>query len=160
MNSSSSLMRSRTMLLLGVAAVTISIGGMMIGASGSGWGGHMPESWHMAGSGHMGSWSPRTDSASPIEGAAELTVTANDFSFSPSELVVTQGEAVNLVFVNDGAITHDLSIPELSLRVVAGAGQSATEGFVPDRAGSYDVVCTYPGHAASGMTGTLVVRDI
>ena len=156
MNSSSNLMRSRTMLLLGVAAVAISIGGMMIGTSGSawGWGGEMP------GFGHMGSWSSTSNSGNSIDGATELTVTANEFSFSPSELVVTRGEAINVILVNDGAITHDLSIPQLGIRIVAAAGKSGAEGFLPDTAGAYDVVCTYPGHAASGMTATLIVQDV
>ena len=153
MNSSSSLMRSRTMLLLGVTAVANSIGGMMIGASGSAWGGQMP------GFGHMGSWSSNPNSTGSIDDATELTVTANDFSFSPSELVVTRGEAINVILVNEGAITHDLSIPQLGIRIVAAAGESGAEGFVPDTTGAYDVVCTYPGHAASGMTGTLIVQD-
>ena len=153
MSSSSNLMRSRTMLVLGVAAVAISIGGMMIGASGSAWGGQMPAF------GHMGSWSSSPNSAGSIDDATELTVTANDFSFSPSDLVVTRGEAINIILVNEGAITHDLSIPQLGIRIVATAGQSSAAGLVPDLVGSYEVVCTFPGHAASGMTATLVVQN-
>lgn len=142
-------------MLVGVALVAISIGGMMISMSGSawGWGGYMPRF------NHLGSWSVSTNPAISIEGATDLTVTADEFSFAPSDLVATRGEALNLILVNDGAITHDLSIPQLGVRIVAAAGQSSSGGLVPETVGSYDVVCTFPGHAASGMTGTLVVQD-
>jgi len=145
--------RDRGLLVAGVLLVAVSmIAPAVQGAvAGEGW-------WqgHMFGWGHM-NWSS-TGSSSPIEGAPELVVTATEFGFSPAEVVVELGEPLNLTLVNQGAVSHDLTIAELDFRVVAAPGGSATVGVVPDQAGTFDMVCTYPGHADAGMTGVMVVR--
>ena len=107
----------------------------------------------------MGRWSDTSRSSSLIEGAEVLVVTATDFGFSPAELVVQVGEPVNLTLVNEGAVPHDLTILGLGVHVAAGPGQQVTVGMVPEKTGSFEIVCTYPGHSDLGMTGVMVVRD-
>jgi plastocyanin len=98
-------------------------------------------------------------SAPAIEGATEVTVIGTEFGFTPEVITVTQGEPVNVTFVNDGRILHDFTISELDIGVQAGPGQEATFGFTPKEAGVYSIVCTLPGHASQGMTASLVVKD-
>ncbi len=53
--------------------------------------------------------------------------------------------------------------PELSGQVIAatkllGPGESDTITFVAPAAGTYDYICSFPGHALAGMRGTLNVK--
>ena len=42
---------------------------------------------------------------------------------------------------------------------MAGPGETVDVTFkVPAKAGSYPFTCTFPGHSAAGMKGTLVVK--
>lgn len=147
------------MLAIGLTAIAVSIVGAAVGSTptaGPGWWGG-----GMFGSGHMGGWSAASNAADPIEGAREIVVTATDFAFFPAELSVGVGEAVNLTLVNEGELPHDLLIPDLGVRVAANPGRSGTSGFIATNPGSFQLVCAYPGHADSGMTGTLlVIEDI
>ncbi len=68
-------------------------------------------------------------------------------------------------FANAG-VTHgatDYIAPEQKTHIIAatkllGPGESDTITFkAPDMSGNYDFLCTFPGHYAAGMKGTLVV---
>ncbi|MEK6721383.1 MAG: cupredoxin domain-containing protein [Chloroflexota bacterium] len=95
---------------------------------------------------------------SPEPGAVEMAVTTTEFAFDPSELVVSGGEAVNIVLTNEGTIEHDLTIPELGFRLLASPGETVAGSLVAAEPGRYDFLCALSGHAQAGMTGTLVVR--
>ena len=69
------------------------------------------------------------------------------------------GQTVNLSLVNAGDLAHDLVIPDLDIRLAAGPGRQVTTGIEIDEAGSYRFLCSYPGHAAAGMTGVLTVTS-
>ncbi|HSJ85413.1 MAG TPA: cupredoxin domain-containing protein [Acidimicrobiia bacterium] len=112
----------------------------------------------MFGHGHMGWWGEGQTTGDVIEGASETEVTATEFAFSPDELTVMVGEAVNLTLINAGDLPHDLVIPDLGVRLAVGPGGQATTGVEVDRAGSYQFLCSYPGHAEAGMTGLLTVN--
>lgn len=150
-------MRNRILLVAGVTLVAASmIGSAVQGTIAD------PQGWwpgHMLGGGHMGWSTDAPGSSSRIDGAKELVVTATEFGFSPTELVVQLGEPVNLTLMNEGAVTHDLTISGLDVHVAAAPGQQATVGMVPEKTGSFDIVCSYPGHKDLGMTGVMVVRD-
>ena len=148
-------MKRHYLLIAGLILVAVSACGPAVqGSSGSrsGWFGQ-----HMTGYGHMG-WSDSTPSSqSTIIGAREIIVTSTEFGFSPSEITGTVGESINVVLVNDGSVIHDWSIPELGVRIVANPGQQAAAGFTLDAAGTYEAICSIPGHAEAGMIGTLEV---
>jgi uncharacterized cupredoxin-like copper-binding protein len=92
-------------------------------------------------------------------GAQRIEVVARDLTFSPPDLRVTAGRTVALAFRNDGSTFHDWQVQGLA-NVDAGArpGQTQRVRFTIDRPGTYAIECTVPGHAAAGMTGTLVVE--
>jgi azurin len=53
--------------------------------------------------------------------------------------------------------------PEMADKVIAacqlvGPGESDTVSFIAPAAGTYDYICTFPGHALAGMRGTLNVK--
>ena len=155
-------MKRQHLLVAGLILVAASMLGPAVLGSSGGWpsglmGWHMSSDHHMTGNGHMG-WSGNTTSSdSRTEGARDIVVTATEFGFSPSEIAATAGESVNFVLVNEGRATHDLSIPDLGLRIVANSGEQATTGVIIDSAGTYQFICSIPGHAAAGMTGTIEV---
>ncbi len=89
--------------------------------------------------------------------AAETTVTATEFAFTPKTLQATAGQKLSITLDNKGVIEHDLSIEGTTLRIAARAGQSASGSVAIDTPGTYAVVCTIPGHKEAGMRGTLTV---
>ncbi len=130
-------------------------GGMMSGST-------MPR-WMRTGA-HMGSmmggaWAGGDSAPGAIEGARQLTVTAGDLRFSPSKLTLTAGEAVNVVIRNSDEMVHDFTVPALGVQVTVQPGEEATVGLRPASAGTHPFLCTVPGHAAAGMTGTIVVKS-
>jgi plastocyanin len=93
----------------------------------------------------------------PLSGAPELTIEAGDLWFEPAGAEIEAGSTTDLVLANTGQAFHDLSIPELTVHLEAGAGETASTALRSSEAGRYEFSCTVPGHAAGGMRGELVV---
>ncbi|HDK45099.1 MAG TPA: hypothetical protein ENG94_02330 [Actinobacteria bacterium] len=92
-----------------------------------------------------------------IPGAGEVRVVASEFRFEPPTITIPAGEAVNLTLINEGALLHDLTIPALGIRVVAEPDRQTTVGLAGLPVGTYETLCSLPGHAEAGMIGTLEV---
>lgn len=105
------------------------------------------------------SGSPIAAAAPPVDGAVEHEIVATDFAFSPDEITVGAGEPVNLRLVNESRSFHDVASADLDFRVEARPGRAEVGSFVADRPGTYELICTVPGHGTQGMTMTLVVGD-
>lgn len=159
----------RTLLGFGAAAVGIAIFGFVVLGlfgldSSPSWGGfrlpHLSVTGPM-GHGMMGGpWTDPGDAAPvppPFADANDLTVTLDDFAFTPSDIALEAGQ-VNLTLVNEGTAVHDLTVPELGITIVVLPGESVTAGLEFDAPGTYDILCSIPGHASIGMTGSLVVQ--
>jgi len=146
-------MQRKALLIAGLFALAASLIGPAVQAAitgDAGWWGHM--------SGHMGWWGEGQTTGDVIEGASETEVTATEFAFSPDELTAMVGEAVNLTLINAGDLPHDLVIPALGVRLAVGPGGQATTGVEVEEAGSFQFLCSYPGHSEAGMTGLLTVN--
>ncbi|MGH8971926.1 MAG: cupredoxin domain-containing protein [Acidimicrobiia bacterium] len=85
-----------------------------------------------------------------------LEVEGRDYSFEPSDLTATAGEA-KIELKNTGAVEHDLTIDDPKLKVTALAGQTKS-GTVTLEPGSYEFYCAVAGHRAQGMEGKLTVQ--
>ncbi len=90
----------------------------------------------------------------------DISVEADEFSFSPAEITVNEGETVRITLTNVGTMSHDFVIDEF-----AGArtrelepGESETVVFTPDGVGEYNFYCSIVDHRAMGMEGTLIVE--
>lgn len=92
-----------------------------------------------------------------IPGAPDIVVVATDLAFSSSEIRIPSAEA-NLTLRNNGAIEHDLTIPDLRIHLVAAAGRTITAGLRGLKPGRYQALCTIQGHAEAGMRLTVVVE--
>lgn len=91
-------------------------------------------------------------------GAREITVTATDFAFTPSEIRVKKGEKIKLTLTNaDGG--HGIAIPAFGVNLRARPGGSASVVFTADRTGSFPFFCdVFCGEGHGAMRGTLVVE--
>jgi uncharacterized cupredoxin-like copper-binding protein len=111
----------------------------------------------------------------------QLVVTGRDITFAQKQLTLKAGQPARLVFVNEGAIEHDVTIPGLAVgksaeghgseeashsmgalapgtvHATAQPGDRVTVDFTP-KAGTYEFACTIPGHKEAGMVGSLRVQ--
>ena len=119
--------------------------------------------------------------ARPAASVQEIVLNARDLAFAPTTLALKAGVPTRLVFVNDGQIEHDVTIPGLtadgkvaeghgheeaghamstlaagSVHVTAHARDRSVVEFTP-KAGTYEFACSIPGHKDAGMRGTLTV---
>ncbi len=82
----------------------------------------------------------------------EIRFVATEFAFDPSTLTAPAG-SYSGVFVNDGTIEHDIQFGD-GQAIVAAAGETVEFAFdVPE--GGITYICTIPGHADAGMSGTI-----
>ena len=93
--------------------------------------------------------------------AGEVKIVATDLKFTPTTIQAKVGQSLKVVLENKGVIEHDIAFPAVkadkSLKAVAKAGQTATLEFTPTAAGSFDYICTIPGHKEAGMKGKINV---
>ncbi|CAN5869365.1 hypothetical protein BH23ACT10_BH23ACT10_25450 [soil metagenome] len=140
-------------LAIAVGAIALLVAGLLWGGMGSGW------MWDTAGR-HMG-WTSSTqtsgNAAQPYADATVVDVTAGDLWFDPTEIALDADEPTNIRLTNDGQMFHDLTVPDLDLMLDAEPGDTVTAGLEIDEPGTYEFLCTVPGHADAGMRGTLDV---
>ena len=87
----------------------------------------------------------------PSGGAAGLTITAEDFSFSPDTLAVPSGEST-ITVTNSGSVEHSFTLDDDSVSEDVDPGESVTV--------TVDVSADAPFHCKyhpDQMTGTLTV---
>jgi uncharacterized cupredoxin-like copper-binding protein len=103
-----------------------------------------------------------------------LTVSMTEFKFTPNTYSVPAGSQVTLQLSNDGRANHNWVLMEFGYTAeapfnsedethelfafVLKPGENDTFTFTaPSEPGDYQVVCSFPGHLAQGMKGTLTV---
>ncbi len=109
---------------------------------------------------------PAAAAAPAPQAAAEVKMLATDLKFNQPTIQAKVGQPIKIVLENNGAIEHDIAFPTIkadkpgaSLKAVAKPGQTATLEFTPTAKGSYEYVCTIPGHKEAGMKGKINVAD-
>jgi plastocyanin len=109
---------------------------------------------------------PQAKAGSAAEVSPEAKITATYLKFTPPTIQGKVGQPLKVTYENKGVIEHDLAFPGMkadkapsALKVVAKPGQTVTLEFTPSAKGSYEYVCTIPGHKEAGMKGTIVVSD-
>jgi plastocyanin len=92
-----------------------------------------------------------SSAASASGGAGDLTITAEDFSFSPDTLAVPSGEST-ITVTNSGSVEHNFTLDDDSVSEDVEPGESVTV--------TVDVSADAPFHCKyhpDQMTGTLTV---
>ena len=113
--------------------------------------------------------SPSTSSPIPTEGTPvegeesevrEITIEAEEYSYSTEEISVKKGEKVKLTMVNNGRMSHDFVVDDTDIATsFVGPGKSVSVEFTIDEIGSYTFFCSVGNHRALGMEGTLEVTE-
>ncbi|HEX6568035.1 MAG TPA: multicopper oxidase domain-containing protein [Acidimicrobiales bacterium] len=91
-------------------------------------------------------------------GGDTASVELSEFALTPASLTVPAGGELEVT--NAGTAVHNLSITDTDIATsdLAG-GDSETLDLSSLAPGEYEVLCAVPGHADSGMTGTLTVTE-
>jgi plastocyanin len=105
-----------------------------------------------------------TEPAGGAGGGAATSVEMTEYEFIPNDLTVSSGDSLSLE--NTGEIPHNLTIvegePEAGGTELAASddfpGGESGEMTVDAEPGEYGILCTIPGHAEQGMTGTITVE--
>ncbi len=114
---------------------------------------------------------PTSPTAEEQDAAVAITAEATEFEFSPDAWEVPTGSTVTLTLENQGTIEHTFAVIAEGGRVSsadelgdvapvarAEAGETTEAGFTaPSEPGTFQVVCTIPGHLEAGMEATLTV---
>ncbi len=100
---------------------------------------------------------PTSTAAAAASGSVlgTLEIHGFDLGFKPATLNVDKPGRYSVTFINDGAIPHDITFVN-GVKIAADAGKTAT-GEVDVPATGLNFICSVPGHAQSGMKGTLTV---
>jgi heme/copper-type cytochrome/quinol oxidase subunit 2 len=85
---------------------------------------------------------------------ADLAVIATQLQWEPTEIVFGSGDSALWIDNRDG-VRHAFVVPELGIDVEI-PGLKARRVDVSAGPGTYELICTVPGHEA--MTGTLIVE--
>jgi uncharacterized cupredoxin-like copper-binding protein len=88
---------------------------------------------------------------------ASVDVTLSEFRFSPLMITLpVTGGTINIS--NTGTAVHTFTVPELGLKSGnINPGATAQLKVGPVAAGMYNVLCEIAGHAANGMTASLMI---
>lgn len=97
-------------------------------------------------------------SSTSTSAPAPVAVTLSEYKISPAVISVQTGGS--LTVTNSGTMVHNLSITNGPKTADLNPGQSATLDLKSLKAGSYDVICTIPGHEAAGMKAQLAITDL
>jgi len=101
--------------------------------------------------------------ALPVAAGASQATVVNVTAGKPSELRFTLSKkasakgVVTFKVTNKGALEHDFKISGKVTRKLK-PGTTATLKVVFKKGVTLNYVCTVPGHAAAGMSGTFVVK--
>lgn len=108
-----------------------------------------------------------------------ITVSLTEYKFIPSELSFKRNIPYRLIIKNDGKEKHYF-VSEGFFEAIALRKVQSSDGevkapyitavevypeksmeiyFVPDKVGTYDLICTTEGHAERGMKGKIEIKD-
>lgn len=102
--------------------------------------------------------SPVTGDEQAPAGATTVAIEMTEMSFDPTEFTIAADTDVTIELSNVGILPHSFAIPSEGIEsdeFSSGASGTITINLP---AGTYEFICDVPGHAASGMIGTLTVE--
>ena len=99
-----------------------------------------------------------TPSSGGAAGSGALSIALSEFKYSPAHLEVRDGAPFTFTVKNAGTIDHDLSVQKAGVHVLVKPGGSAQQEVGILAAGTFEMLCTIPGHKESGMVGKLIVK--
>ncbi len=105
-----------------------------------------------------GTHAGHAESNPTIAAARMIMMDAREFAFSPQKIHVKAGEAITIMFLNEGQIDHDLRIDAVNFHAHASPNKSVEASFVAPAKGEYEIYCGVSDHKAAGMLSKLIVE--
>lgn len=88
----------------------------------------------------------------------EFRITAKQWSFEPSVITVSEGDAVKLS-VSSVDVTHGLRLAEFGISEILKPGKTVDIEFIANKKGTFSFFCTVQcGSGHGSMRGTLIVK--
>lgn len=77
------------------------------------------------------------------------------------DLIVPEGAVVQINLINGDGATHDIAIPEFDMKsdLISSKGSATAVVFRAGKNGTFEYLCTLPGHKAAGMVGKIIVGE-
>ncbi len=104
----------------------------------------------------------QTMNLNPSEVTANVTLQVGNNAFSPNEFTVRKGDAVTVAMTGVDDSSHVLAFRDSVLSAVfvniRPRETRAVTFNAPSQAGRYEFFCDFPGHAARGETGVMIVE--
>jgi len=88
-----------------------------------------------------------------------VTLIAEDIVWSTDLIEAQLGQEIQLTIRNDGVLDHNFEFAELAINVLLTPGESQTLSFVLSEAGTFDYICSIPGHEEAGMAGVITISE-
>ncbi|TES45870.1 hypothetical protein E2L07_20105 [Halalkalibacterium halodurans] len=88
-----------------------------------------------------------------------VMIDAGEYQFTPGQIQVSQNEEITFTLTNNGSEEHDFEIKGLDYHLHALPGGSDSLSFTFTEPGTYQAVCTIPGHKEAGMIATVMVTE-
>lgn len=89
----------------------------------------------------------------------EIDMVGKDFRFTPDTIRAAKGDRVIINFSNPDTVPHLIYLPEFNAHIGLTPGGAYPLEFVADQTGTFEYVCSVPGHQEAGMVGTLIVES-
>ncbi len=103
--------------------------------------------------------------------STSITVGASEFAFDPDSWSVAADTPFSVAFTNTGTVEHTFTVLSesistegdynegIALFILESAAAESASGSLSGLApGTYQVICSIPGHFSAGMIGELVVQ--
>lgn len=98
------------------------------------------------------------NSGTTTAATVEFNVTAKQFSFAPSTIIVKKGDHV-IVHLTSTDVKHGFGIDEYGIKSSFDRNNPTTVEFTADKPGTFEFYCSVPcGPGHRDMAGTLIVQ--
>ncbi|MEK4387718.1 plastocyanin/azurin family copper-binding protein [Solibacillus sp. FSL W7-1464] len=103
-----------------------------------------------------------------------ITIQTFNMKYKQTEIILEKNQPVNLILNNEDNVEHDIEVilPNINeiesdhehsskanmIHLHANSKEKQSIRFIPTTVGSYEFVCTVPGHKELGMVGKIIVR--
>ena len=103
-----------------------------------------------------------TPASVAADGTQHITITVgDDMKFDPAAISARAGQPLDLTLRNAGQSAHDLTLGEgvtPSVKLTVNGAETSGRTVTFDKPGMYKFECSMPGHALTGMRGTITVQ--
>lgn len=98
-------------------------------------------------------------------GGAGMVIEMGDLYFKPNAITAKPGQTLQITLDNRGSLEHNFVLYDADGKTVLFEKDAIQPGQkvnisvkAPEKPGTYQYVCTVPGHKEGGMVGTLTVQ--